>query len=103
MNEFPDGLDLASTPFKKFFFRLCSETGIDSERAKERVKEIYKLDSFSNVTKYQLMSVVERLKTIIAKNIIIKILEENHGKTPEEQTNALLERLQIEEKHEKVA
>lgn len=93
-NDFGDVV--ASQEHKRFFFLLCRKCNIDQAEAKDRVKELYKLDSFANVSTQQLNEVVEKLKSVFAKNKILEIL--STGGTPEEQAEAIISHFRMEEK-----
>lgn len=60
MDEF-DGF-MATEKQRSRFFWLLRKLGINVELGKERVKELYKIDSFSLVNKQQLGEVIEKLE-----------------------------------------
>lgn len=49
---------------KRYFFALCRELGYDKIEAKERAKKRFRLDSFRDISLYQLNFLIAKLQAM---------------------------------------
>lgn len=67
----------ASEQQRKMFFALCKELNHDAERATQRVKAKYGLQSFKDVETKQLSEVIDALKGEHQKKVTPQIAHEH--------------------------
>ena len=53
---------LASEQQRKLFFALCHDAEIDSEKAKEKAKKKFGVDSFLSLSSFQISELIEKLQ-----------------------------------------